>query len=154
LNDRIESAIPSSIVGLGDFMEQAPAADRIWSLTRIGLTAALLFSGSALAHAEMTVSFEWGPTKKCFDSKSPPMQLSGVPENTKTLDIRMVDLNSPYEHGGGKVAYSGNNALPYGAFKYQGPCPPEQHTYQFTVKALDAGGKTLATAKARKTFKK
>jgi phosphatidylethanolamine-binding protein (PEBP) family uncharacterized protein len=80
------------------------------------------------------------------------MKLSGVPAGTVKLDIRMVDLNAPdYPHGGGKIAYGGNS-LPYGAFRYQGPCPPAPHTYQFTVKALDAKGKTLDKATARKRF--
>jgi phosphatidylethanolamine-binding protein (PEBP) family uncharacterized protein len=101
----------------------------------------------------MAVSFEWGPTKACFDPKSPPMKITGVPEGTKQLAISMSDLNAiGFNHGGGTVAYSGQNSLPYGAFQYRGPCPPERHTYQFTVKALDANGKKLATARARKAF--
>lgn len=118
---------------------------------RILITSALLLASVAGAHA-MSVSFQWGPTTKCFDTKSPPMTLSGVPAGTVKLDIRMVDLNVPdYPHGGGKIPYTGNS-LPYGAFHYHGPCPPATHGYQFTVKALDANGKTLATAKARKNF--
>jgi len=106
------------------------------------------------AHA-MSLSFSWGPTKACFDGKSPPMKLGGVPRGTKKLDIRMVDLNMPsYPHGGGRIAYKGKKNLPYGAFRYKGPCPPSPHTYQFTAKALDANGKVLATAKARKRFPK
>jgi phosphatidylethanolamine-binding protein (PEBP) family uncharacterized protein len=108
--------------------------------------------GTALA--DMKVSFDWGSTKKCFDSKSPPISLSGVPAGTKKLDIRMKDMNVPdYNHGGGKVDYTGQKSLGYGAFSYTGPCPPSgKHKYRFTVKALDAGGKTLATATADKMF--
>jgi len=65
----------------------------------------------------------------------------------------MIDRNNPHNHGGGKVAYSGQKSLAYGAFRYKGPCPPSgSHTYQFTVKAIDAKGKVLATAKAQKPF--
>jgi phosphatidylethanolamine-binding protein (PEBP) family uncharacterized protein len=113
----------------------------------------ILAGSLTAAHAEMAVSFEWGPTKKCFDSKSPPIQIGGVPEGTRELAINMVDLDAlGFNHGGGKVSYSGQKSLPYGAFQYRGPCPPSRHTYEFTVKALDAKGKTLATAKARKPF--
>ena len=120
---------------------------------RLLLTCALVIGSLTAAHADMSVSFEWGPTKACFDSKSPPMRLSGVPEGTTALRITMSDLAAPdFNHGGGKVAYTGQKSLPYGAFGYKGPCPPEPHTYQFTVKALDANGKTLATAKARRAF--
>jgi len=122
---------------------------------RVLLLAALLMLVAGAAEAGMSVSFDWGPTKKCFDSKSPPMRLSGVPTGTTRLDIRMVDLNARgYNHGGGRVSYIGQNQLPYGAFRYKGPCPPARHTYEFTVKALDASGKVLGTAKARKAFQK
>jgi len=104
----------------------------------------------------MFVSFDWGPTTKCFDKKSPPISLSGVPTGTAKLDIQMTDRNKmDFRHGGGKMAYDGNNSLPYGAFRYTGPCPPppQTHKYRFTVKALDAKGNTLATAKAEKPFR-
>lgn len=121
---------------------------------RIALMVGLFLAATTAAQADMSVSFDWGPTKKCLDPKSPPMKFSGVPAGTAKLDIRMTDRNAVgFNHGGGKVAYSGNNALPYGAFKYKGPCPPSgSHTYVFTVKALDAKGKTLETAKASKSF--
>lgn len=104
----------------------------------------------------MGISFEWGPTKKCFDAKSPPIKLSDVPQGTTQLDVKMVDTNAmSFNHGGGKVAYKGQAALPYGAVKYKGPCPPSgTHYYSITVKALDASGKTLATAKDKKPFAK
>ncbi|MGQ7793948.1 phospholipid-binding protein [Faunimonas sp. B44] len=105
------------------------------------------------AAAAMQASFDWGPTKSCFDSNSPPISLSGVPKGTAALDIRMKDLNVPgYPHGGGRVAYTGQKQLAYGAFRYKGPCPPEPHIYEFTIRALDAGGRELASAKARKRF--
>jgi len=119
---------------------------------RISLATLLVLGMTGAAQAGMGVSFDWGPTKKCFDPKSPPMRLSGVPDGTRTLDIRMVDRNAVFNHGGGKVAYTGQKSLPYGAFRYKGPCPPSPHIYRFTVKALDAGGKTLATATAEKRF--
>ncbi|TCR07286.1 phospholipid-binding protein [Neorhizobium sp. JUb45] len=120
---------------------------------RIALTVLFSLSLTTVALADMKASVEWGPTKKCFDSKSPPISLSGVPAGTVKLDIKMVDMDAmSYNHGGGKVDYKGQQSLPYGAFRYSGPCPPMRHTYRFTVKALDAVGKTLATAKASKDF--
>lgn len=99
------------------------------------------------------LSFDWGPTKKCFDPKSPPISLSAVPKGTAKLRFKMVDRNVPdYPHGGGTVAYDGKNALPYGAFRYRGPCPPSPHTYEISVDALDAKGTVLGSARARKRF--
>lgn len=118
------------------------------------LTCVLTLALASAAHADMKVSFDWGPTKKCLDSKSPPMTLSGVPDGTVKLDIRMRDQNVPgFTHGGGKVAWNGQKSLPYGAFRYKGPCPPSgKHKYRFTVKALDGKGKVIGTAQADRMF--
>lgn len=118
------------------------------------LLGSLVFLAPSSASA-MGLSFSWGPTKKCFDSKSPPMKVSGVPKGTVKLKFRMVDLNAPgYNHGGGTVKYKGSGKLGYGAFRYKGPCPPAPHVYKFTVKAVNAKGKTLAKASAKKRFSK
>ena len=115
----------------------------------------IVFAAMTASASAMSMSFDWGPTKSCFDPKSPPISLSDVPKGTVKLRFKMVDLNAiNYPHGGGTVTYTGKNKLAYGAFRYKGPCPPSPHTYQFTVDALDKNGKKLATAKARKSFKK
>jgi phosphatidylethanolamine-binding protein (PEBP) family uncharacterized protein len=109
--------------------------------------------GLPTAASAMGLSFAWGPTKKCFDPKSPPMTISAAPSGTKNLRIHMTDLDAPdYPHGGGTVAYAGNGKLSYGAFRYRGPCPPSPHTYRMTVEALDGAGKVLATATAKRRF--
>ena len=116
------------------------------------LSAAVLFAAMSSASA-MGLNFAWGPTKKCFDPKSPPMVVTKVPDRTAKLRFKMVDLNAPnYPHGGGTVKWSGKKAIPYGAFRYKGPCPPSPHTYRITVQALDAKGKVLAKASAKRRF--
>jgi phosphatidylethanolamine-binding protein (PEBP) family uncharacterized protein len=66
----------------------------------------------------------------------------------------MVDTNVPsFPHGGGTIAYQGSGSIPAGSFSYKGPCPPAgQHTYRWTVQALDANGKVLAAAAASEKF--
>lgn len=109
--------------------------------------------GLSSAASAMSLSFDWGPTQKCFDPKSPPMTVSGAPAGTKKLRISMTDLDAPdYPHGGGTVAYSGNGKLSYGAFRYRGPCPPSPHIYRMKAEALDGAGKVLATATAKRRF--
>ncbi|MDX8529763.1 hypothetical protein RFM41_10450 [Mesorhizobium sp. VK25A] len=81
------------------------------------------------------------------------MTLSGVPSGTAKLQIRMTDSNSAFEHGGGTVAYKGQTSLPYGEFRYKGPCPDSgTHFYNITVKAVDASGKVLASGSASQPF--
>jgi phosphatidylethanolamine-binding protein (PEBP) family uncharacterized protein len=114
------------------------------------IAASVIAPGAASA---MGLSFEWGPTQKCFDPHSPPMSVSDVPAGTRTIDFQMHDLQAPnFHHGGGTVRYRGKNAFPYGAFTYKGPCPPEPHTYRFTATALDKDGKVLAKATAERRF--
>lgn len=120
---------------------------------RILTIAAIAALTASPAIADMKASFDWGPTGKCFDSKSPPFRVSGVPEGTKKLSFSMTDLDAPdYRHGGGKVDYAGQDAIPYGAFRYKGPCPPTRHKYRFTIKALDAKGKEIMKTTATKAF--
>ncbi|MBM3519845.1 MAG: phospholipid-binding protein [Alphaproteobacteria bacterium] len=104
------------------------------------------------------VSFTWGNIPRCTTGNpktvaSPNFSLSGVPKGTVKLRFALKDLNAPYNHGGGTVAYSGGSRVPSGAFTYKSPCPPNgTHTYQWTVTALDAGGKTLGKATAKRPY--
>lgn len=120
------------------------------------ISTTLIIASSNAYAADMGVAFEWGPTKRCFDTKSPPIKLSNVPKGTAKLLIKMIDRNaSSFDHGGGSVAYKGQSQLPYGAFKYKGPCPPSgTHFYKITVKAVDAAGTTLSTGSATQPFSK
>ena len=118
----------------------------------IACVATAMIAMPSLANA-MGIGFDWGPTKKCFDPKSPPITVSGIPKGTKKLRFHLVDLNAiDFNHGGGTVEYKGSSKFAYGAFRYMGPCPPEPHTYQMSVEALDAGGKVLGKAKATRKF--
>jgi phosphatidylethanolamine-binding protein (PEBP) family uncharacterized protein len=121
------------------------------------ILAVVLIVGSSLAHAQAPafgVDFSWEGTASCFDPKSPPFSLSGVPAGTKRLRFAMKDLDAPgFPHGGGTVGFAGETQVSRGAFAYQGPCPPSgQHTYQWTVEAQDESGRTLATATVAKKF--
>jgi phosphatidylethanolamine-binding protein (PEBP) family uncharacterized protein len=119
-------------------------------------TAVLVLIGAAMPHAQsnFAVDFTWEGTASCFDPKSPPFSLSGVPAGTKAFRFAMKDLDAPnYPHGGGSVPYSGKSRIERGAFTYKGPCPPQgQHSYQWTIEAQDGTGKTLATATTTKKF--
>lgn len=121
------------------------------------IVAVAALAGSGLGHAQappFSVDFTWQGTASCFDPKSPPFSLSGVPIGTKRLRFAMKDLDAPgYPHGGGTIAFAGQAEVSRGAFSYQGPCPPSgQHTYQWTVEAQDEAGQTLATVITAKKF--
>ncbi len=109
--------------------------------------ALLLTTSGAFA---FSASFAW-----C--SGSPSFTLTDVPHGTTRLQFAMTDLNVPsFRHGGGTVAYSGQTAVPCGAFSsgFTGPSPPpgQVHIYQFSINALGSNGAVLATTTTRRKF--
>jgi phosphatidylethanolamine-binding protein (PEBP) family uncharacterized protein len=119
----------------------------------IGATlAAIALSLSGQAHA-MSASFSWNGVAACSGA-SPAFTITQAPKGTTNLRLAMRDQNAPdYNHGGGTVAFSGSG-VPQGAISYRGPCPPggETHLYIWTIEALDASGKVLATTTAQGKF--
>ena len=115
----------------------------------LGIAGFALFLTTSGAFA-FSASFAW-----C--SGSPSFALTDVPQGTAKLQFAMTDLNVPsFHHGGGTVAYSGQTAVPCGAFSsgFTGPSPPpgQVHTYQFSIKALGPNGAVLATTTTRRKF--
>lgn len=105
------------------------------------------------------LAFEWGNIRLCTSGSpnrvdNPTFTVNGVPQGTAQLQFQLVDVDVPqFQHGGGKVAYTGQKTIGPGAFKYLSPCPPNgSHTYRWTAKALDAQGKTLDIAKSSKSY--
>ena len=113
----------------------------------------------SVADDNFSFEFEWGDIKECSTGNpnrvnNPIFKLSSVPEETVLLKFRMTDKNVPsYNHGGGKVKYSGANIIEPGAFKYKSPCPPgKTHTYEWRVIAYDKDKKKLGVAKATRKY--
>ena len=125
----------------------------------VKLALAFFLFTSIVSAAEFGLEFEWGNLKKCNTGNpnkvdNPLFKLSNVPEGTKILQFRMKDKNAPgYNHGGGKVEYSGQNTIEPGAFKYKSPCPPGGvHTYVWTVTAKNEKKKKIGKAKAQRKY--
>jgi hypothetical protein len=129
-------------------------ANRHVATVTAALTATIAVDVACSQAIAMSLSFSWSGVARC--SSSPPaFTLSAVPAGTSRLSFNMVDLNLPsYPHGGGTIPYQSGSQIAAGSFSYKGPCPPERqrHNYRWTVKALDAEGKTLATASAASQF--
>jgi phosphatidylethanolamine-binding protein (PEBP) family uncharacterized protein len=120
-------------------------------LTAAGLAAVTILPSIASA---MSVKFSWAGYTAC-SSRSPAFTVSDVPAGTVKLAFKMIDKEVPtYPHGGGTIVYSGSSDIPAGAFSYKGPCPPsgQQHSYQWTVHALDAKGQAIASTSALEKF--
>jgi phosphatidylethanolamine-binding protein (PEBP) family uncharacterized protein len=121
-------------------------------MKRLAAASALLLCQWPLAVAQtaLTVEWTWKRLHECSQT-SPELKVTGVPADSKTLDIRMVDLNfRQFDHGGGSSPISSDHVVvvPQGTLKdYRGPCPMRNlhfgNEYEFTVTALAADGKTV-----------
>ena len=109
---------------------------------------------------EFSFTFDWGDISSCDDGhtypgKSPIFTLSNVPEGTKQITFAMEDLDINYDHKGGVVKYTGKNIIPFGAFEYLVPCPPNgSHVYEWTAFAKNTNGDTLAKATSKRKYPK
>ncbi len=124
----------------------------------VSLATALLLTLPQSA-AAFSFTFEWGNLKLCTSGRpnkvaNPVFNLSDVPADTKYIRFKLKDKDAPgYNHGGGVVAYSGQNTVASGAFKYKSPCPPNgMHTYVWTATAQKkkSGGKIESAQASRK----
>lgn len=101
----------------------------------------------------MSVSFSWKGIAAC-SGPSPAFSISGAPAGTANLRFAMRDYDAPdFNHGGGTVPFAGGKVA-QGAISYRGPCPPggQTHRYIWTIEALDASGRVLATATSQGSF--
>jgi hypothetical protein len=104
----------------------------------------------------MTVTFSWQGIQACTHA-SPRIRVSGIPDGTRTLEVKLTNINVPaWNQGGGRVANDGSGIIPAGALNigYNGPCPPpgERYKYEFSVMALDDHGVIIGFGKARQAF--
>ena len=112
----------------------------------------------AMPVAGFEVEFDFSNVRPCAGgalriTPSPEFRLADVPAGTTALDFVLVDLTAEFDHGGRKLAYDGTASVPADSFKHVGPCPVSgTHTYEWTVRALDAADVELGTAKAQGEF--
>jgi phosphatidylethanolamine-binding protein (PEBP) family uncharacterized protein len=106
--------------------------------------------------ARMTVAFSWEGVQPCTHA-SPQIQVSDIPEGTRSFQVKLTNLEVPaWNQGGGKAPNDGSGIIPAGALNigYNGPCPPpkQRYKYEFLVLALDDQGAIIGFGKARRVF--
>lgn len=126
--------------------------------------AAILIAGSgawvtAAQADDFSFTFEWGDIPLCNTGypnrvDNPIFTLKNVPEGTTEIRFSLTDLDVPsYNHGGGSADYSGGDVIQPGEFSYQSPCPPRgSHNYEWSARARNADGDTLARARSAKKY--
>ena len=121
---------------------------------------AVTLAVSALPAAAFEISFDWAGLTSCTDGspntvQNPKFVLSDVPEGTKFIRFKMVDLDyRKFNHGGGTIEYTGQDVVEPGAFTYKSPCPPNgTHDYEWTATAqTKKSGGALGSAKAVRSY--
>lgn len=110
--------------------------------------------------AAFEITFTWDGLKSCTSGTpntvtNPRFSLKDVPAGTKFIRFKLVDTEvRDFDHGGGVVAWDGQDTIEPGAFKYKSPCPPGgSHIYEWTATAQSkkSGGK-LGTASAARPY--
>lgn len=100
--------------------------------------------------ADMTLDFTWLGTTLCAPRpNSPEFQVDNVPAGTAKLRFALVGP-SGRELGGADVQLPARGAVPRGAVSYRSPCVGGIYTW--TVEALDAEGKRLASTSLARPF--
>ncbi|MEP9348601.1 hypothetical protein [Xanthobacter sp. KR7-225] len=100
--------------------------------------------------SDMTLDFTWLGTTLCAPTPySPEFQVENMPAGTSQL--RFV-LSSPSgrELGGADISPPPRGTIPRGAVTFRSPCVGGMYTW--TVQAIDAAGKPLASAKLTRPF--
>ena len=102
----------------------------------------------------LTVEFTWDAYEHC-GMGLPQMQIDGIPENTKFLEVRMYDHEHGFDHGEVKISYTGSGTIARGSYtEITGPCPPPNNPgrYKITVKALDANDAVIGIGSKERYF--
>jgi len=102
---------------------------------------------------DLKVEFSWGDMKPC-GMGIPEIAVTGLPENTKYLVVRMYDHAYLWDHGKIKVAYNGSNIITEEVLEgIEKPCPPDvPGRYKVTVKALDENETVIGVGSKERYF--
>ncbi len=106
---------------------------------------------SAFALSEdMTLDFTWIGTSLCASqSSSPRFQVENMPSGTTQLRFVLTNTDGS-ELGGADVPAPLLGLIPRGAVSFRSPCVGGMYTW--TVDAMDAKGRALASARLTRPF--
>ena len=101
---------------------------------------------------ELGVDFSWDGLVPCALGGNPEIRVSGIPDATKTLVVRLYDHG--LSHGKQTFIYDGSGIIKKGALdEIEGPCPAiDSGRYEFKVEALDANDVIIGIGSLEKYF--
>lgn len=107
-------------------------------------------SPALAAPPDMTLDFTWIGTVLCAPrASSPEFQVGNMPAGTARLRFALTGP-SGRELGGAEVQPPARGPVPKGAVAYRSPCVGGSYTW--TVEAMDANGRLLASTSLARPF--
>ena len=102
---------------------------------------------------DLSVDFTWEGMESC-DWGNPEINISGLPDQTKFIQIYMYDNAYQWDHGNVTFPFTGSTVIERGKFrKIQGPCPPASPgSYEITIKALNEKKVVIAMGRKERLF--
>jgi hypothetical protein len=86
---------------------------------------------------ELRVDFTWEGFVPCGVGSHPEIRVSGIPDETKVLVVKLYDHG--FSHGKQSLAYDGSGIIKQGTLnKIESPCPiGEPGRYEYKIEALN-----------------
>jgi hypothetical protein len=86
---------------------------------------------------ELTVDFTWEGLVPCGVGGNPEIRVSGIPDDTKVLVVKLYDHG--LSHGKQSLSYDGSGIIKKGALdKIESPCPMgDPGRYRFKIEAVN-----------------
>ena len=86
---------------------------------------------------ELRVGFTWEGFVPCGVGSHPEIRVSGIPDETKVLVVKLYDHG--FSHGKQSLAYDGSGIIKQGTLnKIESPCPiGEPGRYEYKIEALN-----------------
>lgn len=124
----------------------------VMTMVTIILLAGVNCSNVSPDAAELDVDFDWIGFVSCVLGELPELRISGIPVDTKTLEVSLTDHG--LSHGRQTIAYDGSGIIKKGVLdKIEPPCPMgDPGKYKFKVKALNADGVVIGIGSKQRYY--
>ena len=102
---------------------------------------------------ELEVDFSWEGMVPCAMGGNPEIKLSGIPDSTKTIVVRLYDSNMA--HGKQTLTYAGSSIIKEGAMdEIEGPCPRafDSGRYKYKIEAVNENGVVIGIGSKERYF--
>ena len=128
-------------------MKQIPV-----SVLMIALLAVISCSKESSDAVELRVDFSWEDFSPCGVGNHPEIRVSGIPDQTKFLVVKLYDHG--FSHGKQRLTYDGSGIIKKGTLdKIESPCPiGDPGRYKYRVEALNENKVIIGTGSRERHY--